>query len=35
MARIKILIKKNINSLTRKIPYRKIPIKIKIVKIYR
>ena len=35
MARIRILIKRNINSLTRKIFYRKMPIRIRIVEIYR
>ena len=35
MARTKILIKKNINSIIKKIPYKRIPIKIRIVKIYK
>ena len=34
MVYIKILVKRNINSLTRKISYRKMPIGIKIVRIY-
>ena len=35
MARIKILVKRNINSLTKKIPYRRMPMGIKIVEIYK
>ena len=35
MARTKILVKRNINSLTKKIPYGKMPIGIKIVGIYK
>ena len=35
MARIKILVRRNINSLTKKNSYRRMPINIKIVEIYR
>ena len=35
MARIKILVKRNINSLTKKISYGRMPIGIKIVEIYK
>ena len=35
MARTKILVKKNINSLTKKIPYWRMPIGIRIVEIYK
>ena len=35
MASVKILVKIPINSLTKKIPYWKIPIKIRIVGIYK
>ena len=35
MAHIKIPVKRNINSLIRKIPYQKIPIGIRIIEIYK
>ena len=35
MARIKILIKRNINNLTKKIPYGKMPIGTRMVGIYK
>ena len=35
MARIKILNKKNVNSLIKKIPYQRMPRKIKMVRIYK
>ena len=35
MARIRILVKRNINSLTRKISYKEMPIKTRTVKIYK
>ena len=35
MARIRVLSKKNINNLTKKIPYWKMPIEIKIVGLYK